>query len=453
MHARLTLAQRWGTVASMLASAAIVVLASTQSVTAQTPASALPSARPGSYSDMRATAPNSNGADSKLVVPATPAQAVRGAPTQGASVVASALEITSADKITVKIQGQPELSGDYRIADDQTISIPVLGRVSVAHLDAAGLEKVLAERLSRLMGREAYVTVEVADYRPVFVSGYVSRPGTAPWKPGMTVLQAVTVSGGTFRGANSNGIDGGINNKAQRAIDDQKRVLATIARLSAERDGADHIELPPRLIALVGRKEAQDLIDAQLTSFLSRKNATDAQAAGLERAISLAKEEQEYIRAQRQRLQDQLKFRRTQYVRLKALYDKQFLRIDRLTDEEVKISELEEKIASLGVAISKSDSTLVGLQRDLSNLKQDRRAIIDVDLLKLERDSAQLELEIEAAGPVTRTITRPLADADGVKKEVIVYEIVRQEGPTPKTMMADRNTLLKPGDMLVVSVQ
>ncbi len=363
------------------------------------------------------------------------------------------LDITSAEKISIKIQGQPELSGDYRIGDDQSISIPVLGRVSVAKLTAATLEKVLSERIARLVGREAFVTVEVVEYRPVFVSGYVSRPGSAAWKPGMTALQAVTISGGTFRGANSNGIDGGASTKLQRTIDDQKRVLATIARLSSERAGAATIALPPRLIALVGRQEAQDLIDAQMTSFLSRKNATEAQIASLERSIALSKEELVSVRAQRQRLADQLKFRQKQFAQLKVLYDKQFLRIDRLSEEEIKISDLEEKVASLGVTISRTDGALVGLQRDLANIRQDRSATIDTDLLRLERDSAQLELEIEAAGPSARVVKRPLADSEGPKAEVIVYEIVRHDLAGPKTLTADRNSLLRPGDMLVVSVQ
>jgi protein involved in polysaccharide export with SLBB domain len=364
------------------------------------------------------------------------------------------LEISNADRISVRIQGQPELSGDYRINDDQTISIPVVGRVSVSRLDAAGLEKALSERLSRIMGREAYVTVEVTEYRPVFISGYVSKPGTAPWKPGMTVLQAVTVSGGTFRGGDSSGVDGS-NTKLQRTIEDQKRVLATIARLSAEQKGAEKIELPTRLIALVGRREAQDLIDAQKTSFESRRNSTESQAAGLQRAIALAKQEIESIKAQRSRLTDQLKFRRVQFAQLKQLYDKQFLRIDRLTEEELKIADLEEKLASLGVSLSRTDGLLLGYERDLGNLKQDRRALIDTDLMKLERDAAQLEVEIEAAGTLPRKITRPLsdADADAPKKDVVIYEIVRQETGGPRTVTADRNTLVKPGDMVVVSLQ
>ncbi len=367
---------------------------------------------------------------------------------------AERLELINADRISIKIQGQPELSGDYRINDDQTISVPVVGRVSIANLDAAGLEKTLSERLARLVGREAYVTVEVTEYRPIFVSGYVSKPGTAPWKPGMTVLQAVTVSGGAFRGADSSGIDGA-STKLQRTIEDQKRVLATIARLSSEQKGLDKIEIPPRLIALVGRKDAQDLIEAQQTSFQSRRSATEAQSASLQRAIALAKQEMESIKAQRARLGEQLQFRRKQFAQLKVLYDKQFLRIDRLTEEELRIADLEEKLASLGVSLSRTDGALVGYERDLGNLKQDRRALIDTDLMKLERDAAQLEVEIEAAGTLPRKLTKPLSDADtdGPKKDALIYEIVRQDASGPKTIAADRNALVKPGDMVVVTLQ
>ncbi len=396
-------------------------------------------------------APTASAQAAPIPAPLTSAVATSSAAT--ASAEPTTLDMTAAERISIKIQGQPELSGDYRIGDDQSISIPVLGRVSVAKLNAAALEKVLAERIARLVGREGFVTVEVVEYRPVFISGYVARPGASPWKPGMTALQAVTISGGTFRSAASNGIDGGANTKLQRTIDDQKRVLATIARLNAERAGAATIEIPPRLLALVGRKEAQELIDAQMTSFLSRKGSTEAQIAGLERAITIAKEELANVRSQRQRLSDQLKFRQKQFVQLKVLYDKQFLRIDRLSEEEIKISDLEEKVAALSVASSRTDGTLVGLQRDLANIRQDRSAIIDTDLLRLERDSAQLELEIEAAGPAARIVRRPAADADMPKQEVIVYEIVRQDAGTAKTIQADRNTLMRPGDMLVVSVQ
>jgi hypothetical protein len=150
-----------------------------------------------------------------------------------------------------------------------------------------------------------------------------------------------------------------------------------------------------------------------------------------------------------------LKFRRTQFAQLKQLYDKQFLRIDRLTEEELKIADLEEKLASLGVSLSRTDGTLLGYERDLGNLRQDRRALIDTDLMKLERDAAQLEVEIEAAGTLPRKLTRPMsdADADTPKKDTVIYEIVRQEAGVPRTLTADRNTLVKPGDMVVVSLQ
>jgi polysaccharide biosynthesis/export protein ExoF len=163
----------------------------------------------------------------------------------------------------------------------------------------------------------------------------------------------------------------------------------------------------------------------------------------------------ESIKAQRARLSEQLQFRRKQFAQLKVLYDKQFLRIDRLTEEELRIADLEEKLASLGVSLSRTDGGLVGYERDLGNLKQDRRALIDTDLMKLERDAAQLEVEIEAAGTLPRKITKPLSDADaeGPKKDALIYEIVRQDVSGPKTIPADRNALVKPGDMIVVTLQ
>jgi hypothetical protein len=139
-----------------------------------------------------------------------------------------------------------------------------------------------------------------------------------------------------------------------------------------------------------------------------------------------------------------------------VLYDKQFLRMDRLTEEELKIADLEEKLASLGVSLSRTNGALVGYERDLANLTQDRRALIDTDLLKLERDAAQLEVEIEAAGPLPRKLTKPLSDQDAPgapKKDAVIYEIVRQDASGLKTIAADRNTPVRPGDMVVVSLQ
>ena len=103
--------------------------------------------------------------------------------------------VTNAERLSIKVLGYAELTGEYRLNSDETISLPVIGRVSISSMTLVELERELTERVSRITNREAYVNVEVVEYKPVFVSGAVTRPGPAPWKPGMTVLHALTLTG------------------------------------------------------------------------------------------------------------------------------------------------------------------------------------------------------------------------------------------------------------------
>lgn len=368
-----------------------------------------------------------------------------------ASDLDGALDVTSAERLVIKVQGLPELSGDYRINDDQTISVPVIGRVTVALMEPADLERELAQRIARVVGREAYVTVEIAEYRPVFVSGYVSRPGAAPWKPGLTVLQAITIAGGDYRSGGSGGGSENVAFRIQRAVDDQKRIMAQMARLEAERAGAATIPVPDRLIARVGKKHAEELIGAQRTLFDSRKSANDAQIAGLERAIALTRQEMEGMVGQKKRLNEQSQFRREQFAKLKQLFDRGLLRSDRLHEEQLRLADIDERLASVGVSAARANSTLVGLERELADAKQKRRAEIDSELLKLERDSAQLDLEIKSFGAATEK--SQFATAGNGGGESVIYEIVRQDRGGTRSIPAERYSMLKPGDMVVVSMK
>ena len=59
---------------------------------------------------------------------------------------------------------------------------------------------IVAEPGRRSLIRDASVSVEVVEYRPVFVLGEVNRPGQYPYQPGMTVLSVAAVAGGfTYR--------------------------------------------------------------------------------------------------------------------------------------------------------------------------------------------------------------------------------------------------------------
>lgn len=397
--------------------------------------------------------PSAPDADSALAAPPPVAPFVESeaSPANGA-------ELINAERLTIKVQGYPDLSGEYRVNADATISIPVIGRVSVASSDASKLERTLAERVTNVAGREAFVTVEIAQYRPIFVSGYVRTPGTTPWRPDMTVLHAVTMAGGTFRAGGDSAamLAGDVEaTRLQRASADLKRVLATLARLKAEQAGAVKLESPPRLLELAEPQEAQQLIETQNSTFMARKTAIETQVGTLGRAIEASVQELDGLREQSLRLKEQLQLRRGLQKKLDGLVAKGIVRAERGMEELIRIADLEEKSTNVVVAIARVQNSLILMRREADGIRQGHQASIDTEIQKLERDAAQLEIDIAAARTAYRKITggSPNADAasEANKKIVIEYQIVRREEGQTRSERADQLTILKPGDMVVVN--
>jgi polysaccharide export outer membrane protein len=101
----------------------------------------------------------------------------------------------------VRIYDQPQLSGSFAVDDSGNIDVPLLGLVQAAGLTVAGLGGAIAGglRAKNLILAPA-VAVEVEKYRPFYILGEVNAPGLYPYRPGMTVLTAISIAGGfTYR--------------------------------------------------------------------------------------------------------------------------------------------------------------------------------------------------------------------------------------------------------------
>lgn len=117
------------------------------------------------------------------------------------------------DVVEISVAGLPALDRRAEIQLDGAVSVPMIGEAPAAGRTLAELREALRTALAgRLLpawtpdGRERQqavsreqVGVWVAEYRPVFVAGDVARPGVLPFRPGMTVRQAVAAAGGLAR--------------------------------------------------------------------------------------------------------------------------------------------------------------------------------------------------------------------------------------------------------------
>jgi polysaccharide biosynthesis/export protein len=113
----------------------------------------------------------------------------------------SAYHLGPGDQLRVITFGEQQLTGDFKVSDGGTVALPLVGVVPAAGKTPAQLGDDIANELrDKNLLRDPSVSVEVTNYRPIFVLGEVAKPGQYPYQPGMTTLTAVTVAGGfTYR--------------------------------------------------------------------------------------------------------------------------------------------------------------------------------------------------------------------------------------------------------------
>jgi len=110
------------------------------------------------------------------------------------------------DVFEVRVYGEPDLSGGYRVGPKGDIVFPLCRRVSVSGLTANEVAEKLRACLADGYIRNAQVSVIVKEYnsKKVFVFGEVQKPGTFVYEDGMTIVQAVTLAGGFTKTAAPN---------------------------------------------------------------------------------------------------------------------------------------------------------------------------------------------------------------------------------------------------------
>lgn len=104
------------------------------------------------------------------------------------------------DQVRLTVFGEADLSGEFKVGDDGTISLPLIGQIAAKGLTPSQLEQGIAAMLTPDYVKNPTVNIEVMSYRPFFIIGEVNKPGSYPYVSGMTALEAVALAGGfTYR--------------------------------------------------------------------------------------------------------------------------------------------------------------------------------------------------------------------------------------------------------------
>jgi len=111
------------------------------------------------------------------------------------------------DKVRVTVFGQSDLTNTYSIDQSGYIAFPLVGAVPARGRTVQQLEADIAAQLRKDYLRNPDVSIEVDQYRSIFLMGEVGAAGQYAYSPGMTVQNAIATAGGFTARANQVNVD------------------------------------------------------------------------------------------------------------------------------------------------------------------------------------------------------------------------------------------------------
>lgn len=101
------------------------------------------------------------------------------------------------DVVRIDVWKEPDISRTIPVRPDGKISLPLLNDVQAAGMTSLDLATAIREGLKKYLNNpQVTVTVTEINSRRVYVTGEVVHTGALPLLPDMTVLQALSSSGG-----------------------------------------------------------------------------------------------------------------------------------------------------------------------------------------------------------------------------------------------------------------
>jgi len=97
------------------------------------------------------------------------------------------------DTFDVRVYGEVDLSGMFRVATDGTVDYPLAGRLQVAGLRTGEIQHLIVEKLKDryLKDPQVIVTIKDRNSQKITVLGQVVKPGQVGYYPNMTIVDAI----------------------------------------------------------------------------------------------------------------------------------------------------------------------------------------------------------------------------------------------------------------------
>ncbi|WP_291990593.1 polysaccharide biosynthesis/export family protein, partial [Luteitalea sp.] len=374
------------------------------------------------------------------------------------------------DVVEIWVAGVPELQRRVAIKVDGHISFPLLGNLAVAGLSPSQLQAAVQAALATKVfqhrmpdGRDITiplamdaVTASVVEYRPIYVDGDVSKAGEFPYRPLMTVRQALALAGGLdpLRVRLNNPYFESADLRADHAASwvEFAKEQARVARIKVELGHAQSLDARALMQAPVPQSILTEIVQVETEQLTVRLSDHERQKAFLRRAIQQGDEQIRVLTEQQQKEEQGTRADAEELQKVLELYGKGSLPSPRVTDARraVLLSATRKlQTASQLMQVTQQQEELVRQMEKLDDLRK-------IDLLKELQDTlvrvAVLGAKLQGIGEKLRytSVRSQRLRGSDLKSEIVV---VRKNAERPQRVSVDEDYVLEPGDVVEVTLR
>jgi len=374
------------------------------------------------------------------------------------------------DVIEISVARIPELQRRVPVKPDGRISFPLLGTYSVVGLAASEMEakiqaalatKIFKQRLPD--GREFATTIDpeevtaiVAQYRPIYVNGDVAKPGEQPFRPLMTVRQAVALSGGydmlRLRTENPLFVVADLKGEYQSLWVAFAKEQAHISRLKAELGDKDALDQPPVADTRMPSTGIAEIVAIEAEHLRVDQADHEREKAFLRRSVNKADEQIQVLEMQEAKEEQGTQADAEELKRVLELFGKGALPSPRVTDARRAVllsSTRKLQTAAQSMQIKKQEDELA---RQLERVDDQRRIKLLQELQDARMALGQVQAKLQSTSEKLQYAAArlPVGRANELRPDIA---LIRKGEKGHARIAADEDSELQPGDVVEVALR
>jgi polysaccharide biosynthesis/export protein ExoF len=377
-----------------------------------------------------------------------------------ASVLAGDYKLGITDRVKIKVQEWPDLDGEYTVTPDGAVALPLIGNINVVGRQLNDLAQEISDRLQRRSAgsERALAAVQIAQYRPFAILGDVQHPGQFPYRPGLTVIEAISIAGGYYRpelgllrlGRDVVVASGEIRTQSAKLT----RLIAREARLSAALDGSEDVPLPPELAKQKDDPTISAIMKNEQAALALENDVKRSDQAAYENIKTLYNDEIGTLRGQIQALTQEQSSIETQLREMRAMAAKGLALAPTMFALERSLGQVVSQQMSAQTGIVRAQESITLAEQRVTQAQQDRGRLNRKDLQQTRDEIAEARAKIRAQ---TQLLHEAQTSAPAEARERLSeigerpdFTILRRDGETMREVVADETTLVAPDDIIKI---